>query len=307
MRAAGPPRAPNGYDLVVLRLAHISDLHFGALEPVLVTALLDDLRAFAPHVIVITGDLTQRARRRQLVEARQFLDGLPAPHVVLCGNHDLAPWTSPLERALAPFARFRRHIGSETPPPVAVPDAAEGAEGADGADCGRGGDEGLVVIGLNSADPRRFAEGGISRDELARVLAEARRHKDHFCVVAAHHPLVETELRPLPRRVKHHEPLEETLDRAGVDLVLTGHLHESFSGPAAARTGARKHVLVVQASTATSYRLRGHVNAWNQLRVDGPQDRARVTVEVRVADGDRFRAGNARTWRRADSHWLEVP
>lgn len=286
----------------MLRLAHISDLHFGALEPVLVTALADDLRAFSPHVVVITGDLTQRARRGQLIEARRFLDDIPRPQLVLCGNHDVAPWYSPVERAFAPFARFRRHIGPEAPPPVTLHDG----EAADGAGDGAGGGgNGLVVIGLNSADPRRFVEGGVTRHELARVLAEAHRHRQHFCVVAAHHPLVETDLRPLPARVKHHEPLEETLDRAGVDLVLTGHLHETFSGPSAVRAGARKHVLVVQASTATSYRLRGHVNAWNRVLVDGPQETARVAVEVRVAEGDRFRAGPVRAWRRVEGHWLE--
>jgi 3',5'-cyclic AMP phosphodiesterase CpdA len=269
----------------VTRLAHISDLHFGALDRAMLEALVADLLAFSPDVLVVTGDLTQRARRREFEEARGFLDSLPWPKTIVCGNHDIAPWFSPLERALAPYGRFRRHIGSEAPAPVES--------------------DGIVVIGLNSADRWRLIEGGVSRDELARVLVEARRHKRALCVVAAHHPLVETDVRPLRNRVRRHRSLDEVFDQAGVDLVLTGHLHESFHGPAVVRTTVvERHVLVVQASTATSWRLRGHRNAWNAITIEGPQEEARVIVNVRVADGRCFGAGPRQQWRRAGFSWL---
>jgi 3',5'-cyclic AMP phosphodiesterase CpdA len=235
-------------------------------------------------VVVVTDDLTQRARALQLEDARRFLDELEAPVVVVPGNHDLAPWSSPIERALDPWGRFRRAIGHGAAGPLAV--NADNGESAE-----------LVVIGLNSADPWRFIEGGVSRQELARVLIEARRHPHAFRVVAAHHPLIETRVRPLTSRVRRHGSVEEILEAADVDLVLTGHLHESFHGPAAAGVGPGRHALVVQASTATSTRVRGHANAWNAIVVDGDPDDAGVLIEVRVARGGRFHTGAVRAWR----------
>lgn len=242
--------------------------------------LADDLVAHAPDVVVVSGDLTQRARPRELDAARAFLERLPFARVVVPGNHDVAPLKAPLERALHPWRRFSRVFGLE---PATVRT-----------------DDGIAVIGLNTVDPWRLIEGGVTRHELARVLVEAR-HPAMFRVLAAHHPLLETSVRPLHYRVRRHKPLRDTFEQAHIDLVLTGHLHESFSGPALARVGARHSVLAVQASTATSTRLRGHKNAWNLITID-PR-RARVHIEVRMSDGGPFAQGAIADWIRRDDTW----
>ena len=92
------------------RIAHVSDLHFGTEAPAVVAALTESIRAFAPHLVVATGDLTQRARAHEFESAQRFLAGLGAPLLVVPGNHDIAPLWRPLERALGPFERYRRQI-----------------------------------------------------------------------------------------------------------------------------------------------------------------------------------------------------
>lgn len=261
-------------------LAHISDLHFGRTHERIVQHLHDDLVRFAPDVLVVSGDLTQRARPHELRAARAFLDSLPFARVVVPGNHDVAPLSSPIERALHPWRRFNGAI-SESAATVHAED-------------------GVAVIGINTVDPWRFVEGGVTRHELARVLVEARKPAA-FRVLAAHHPLVETAVRPLRNRIRRHHSLDDTFEHARIDLVLTGHLHDAFSGPAAARVEGRHAVLAVQASTATSTRLRGHKNAWNFITIDPARER--VHVKVRISEGAEFTTGAEADWIRRDGAW----
>ena len=44
------------------RIAHLSDLHFGAEIPDVVAALVEDVARAKPDLVAISGDLTQRAR-----------------------------------------------------------------------------------------------------------------------------------------------------------------------------------------------------------------------------------------------------
>jgi 3',5'-cyclic AMP phosphodiesterase CpdA len=265
------------------RLAHISDLHFGRIDARLIEALTTDLAAHRPDVLVVTGDLTQRARRSELEAAHRFLDGLPYPRVVVPGNHDIAPWWRPLERLRRPMARYRRFFA--TTPAVEV--------------------GGLCVLGLDTVDRFSIQEGRVRRDELARVAAEAHRRRSQIVVVAGHHPIIETEVRAVRTRLPAAHHALETLAKARVDLVLSGHLHESFSGPELARIGLGR-MLAVQASTTTSTRVRGHENAWNLIDVDGEGGVLRARVEVRLAlRGDRaFRFGTVRHYERdPDGPW----
>lgn len=240
------------------RLAHISDLHFGKTAPAIVDALRRHLIDFDPALVIVTGDVTQRARVRQFEQARAFLDGLRSPWLVVPGNHDLAPVYRPFTRALDPYRRYKRFISSEL----------------DGIFV----DEELLVIGVNTAHPLRVTEGRLTRAQAHWIAEQVRLHPGHFRVLASHHPLLQIESRPLRNRVRGGRELLRVVEHAGIDLALAGHLHESFSGPAAARTGAIESTVVVQSSTTTSTRLRGHLNAYNQIIVDAPAVEVRVNV-----------------------------
>jgi len=99
----------------VRRLAHLSDLHFGRVDPAAVEGLLRSLEAARPDLVVVSGDFTQSARTGEFRAARAFLDRLPAPVFAVPGNHDLPQW-NPVERLLRPYDRYRRFIGEELEP-----------------------------------------------------------------------------------------------------------------------------------------------------------------------------------------------
>ena len=94
------------------RILHLSDLHFGAHDPAIVTAVERRVDQEKPDLVVISGDFTQRARTSQFAEAGAFLDRLRvAGHEVLAvpGNHDV-PLYDVLRRFLSPLTRYKKYI-----------------------------------------------------------------------------------------------------------------------------------------------------------------------------------------------------
>jgi 3',5'-cyclic AMP phosphodiesterase CpdA len=243
------------------RIAHLSDLHFGTETPAVLEQLGASVRAFDPHLVVVTGDLTQRARAGQFQSARRFLDSLPSPQLIIPGNHDIAPLYEPLHRVLSPYARYQRYITREL----------------DGAFY----DDELLVMALSSVQPFRWKEGTISRRQLDWIGECSQRCPTQLHILAAHHPLVEAHTERPTRRLRRHSALMSVLDSADIAVCLSGHLHTSFSGLAVTPLDEAGSVLAVHASTATSRRLRGHRNAYNQLTLEG----ARLRVDAVAFDG----------------------
>src|SRR6187200_548492 len=91
------------------RIVHLSDVHFGRTDPKVVAAVVDLVRRVDPHLVAISGDLTQRARGWQFREARAFLDALPCPQLVVPGNHDV-PLYDVARRFLDPLGNYMRYI-----------------------------------------------------------------------------------------------------------------------------------------------------------------------------------------------------
>ena len=169
-------------------LAHVSDLHFGRLQRAALEPLRRGLHRLRPDLLLVSGDLTQRARRGQFREARAFLDTLPGPQIVVPGNHDV-PLYNVLARFLRPFGGYRRGIAPELEPGYA--------------------DEEIAVIGVNTAHGFTFQEGRVSEAQLARLRAR----------LAA---LPGAQLRIL---VMHHFCPE--LCALGADILVAGHAHAS--------------------------------------------------------------------------------
>ena len=121
-------------------LVHLSDLHFGAADPSIVAALVRDVAAVRPDAIAVSGDLTQRARRHQFEAARAFLQSLPAPQVVVPGNHDV-PLYNLVARFARPLGTFRRYIGNTR---------------------NYLGDTELAIVGANSTRSFTVKDGGLT-------------------------------------------------------------------------------------------------------------------------------------------------
>jgi 3',5'-cyclic AMP phosphodiesterase CpdA len=252
-------------------VAQISDLHFGAHEPAVVAHLHAALSAIRPDLVVVSGDITQRARKEQFAEAALFLERLEADGLrllVVPGNHDV-PLHKPVQRLFWPLRRYTRFI----------------ARGRSAWYC----DAELAVLGLASAHGLTVKDGRLTRvqirsigDCFAAAPASAAR------ILVTHHPLV-----PLPGEEEGAvEPALRGAARAlravkaaGVHLVLAGHHHAHAVGLAGPAVSIDPSVMVVQAGTATSWRRRRTPNSFNLIRLASPSE---VQVEEWMSEGGAF-------------------
>ena len=264
------------------RIAHLSDLHFGAAIPEIVEALIAAIARLQPHVVAVSGDLTQRARRAQFRDARAFLDALPAPQVIVPGNHDV-PLYNVLARFGDPLGGFRRHITDDAYPSFR--------------------DSEIAVIGANTTRSFTIKDGGLRPADvrqLSNVLDEVGPNAVR--IVVCHHPF-----DPPANRGRWTAPAPDaeavnTLVARGADIFLTGHLHLTYIGHTATRYQVSgRSAIVVEAGTATSFRGRGEANSFNLLWVDGD----RVTVERHDWDAQaaRFTAAAADEFVRSETGW----
>jgi 3',5'-cyclic AMP phosphodiesterase CpdA len=257
------------------RIAHISDLHFGRHDPRAMEALIGDLAAASPDLVAISGDLTQRARRSEFAAARAFLDRLPAPAIAVPGNHDV-PLYDLARRLVRPLHRFRRYISDEKLPFYA--------------------DKELAVLGLNTARSLAIDSGRISHGQIAALQAIfADAAADSCRVLVTHHPLVPPPDAPDRRVVGRATHALAALAGSGVELLLTGHYHQAHSGPVEPYPLAgRPAILVSQAGTAISTRLRREVNSFNLLHIASDH----IACEQRLWAGSGFVAGETRIYAR---------
>jgi 3',5'-cyclic AMP phosphodiesterase CpdA len=194
---------------VTARLLHLSDLHAGRQEEREVERALARLvERLEPQLVVASGDLAHRGRRRELERAAALLRSLGPPVLAVPGNHDL-PHT--LARVFRPWAEFER-IWSTTEPVSALP--------------------GLHVVGLNSARPFRHQGGALSPAQLERATQRLERAEPGALRVAVlHHHLLGAPWRAANKRpVSRRNRVLHALADAGADLILAGHIHQVAVG-----------------------------------------------------------------------------
>ena len=273
------------------RIAHLSDVHFGAHDPVVVAGAEEWLAEQRPDLVVISGDFTQRARVAQYREASAFLDRLEAAGLATLGvpgNHDV-PLYDIVRRFARPLHRYRRYIDEDL--------------------CPWFESERLAVLGINTARSLTFKDGRINRQQMALIRSCFRDVPESKTkILVTHHPLFAMpigEEGTLTKVVGRHEDALEAVCDAGVHILLAGHFHRSFSGSAREMVNNAGPALVIQAGTATSTRLRaGEAQSFNLIAAHANDE---VDLQVVEWDGAAFRGGNHARFAFDGDNWRAQP
>jgi 3',5'-cyclic AMP phosphodiesterase CpdA len=267
----------------VRKLVHLSDLHFGRIDHALLEPLRRCVWRLDPNLVVVSGDLTQRARAEQFREARAFLDTLPHPQIVVPGNHDV-PLYNVFKRFLKALDDYERYISTDLEPTYI--------------------DDEIAVVGINTARSLTFKGGRISEEQVERVRAKLCDLPETVTkIIVTHHPF---DLPPHwddDHIVKRAPLAMQMFSRCGADILLAGHVHMSHAGDTTARYKIEGFAaLVVQAGTATSTRGRGELNSFNALRiVPNEVTVERYTWEAQIDD---FSMTHSETFKRSARGWI---
>lgn len=238
-------------------IVHLSDIHFGKVDYAVVGRLKEKIAEIKPHLVIVSGDLTQRARSHQFIEARAFLEALPQPQIVVPGNHDV-PMYNVFARFFAPLKKYKRYISKNLQPFYK--------------------DEEIAVVGVNTARSLTIKDGSINDRQVSQIREKMCELNDKMLkIVVTHHPF------DLPAGFDEDDIVDnadEAMPRiadCGADVFLSGHLHVSHISHTAERykLDSGRSALVIQAGTATSTRGRGEANSFNLIEFEHP----RLTVK----------------------------
>lgn len=230
-------------------LLQISDPHFGTEQPSVVEALLRFAAEARPAVVVVSGDITQRARRSQFEAARQFVSRLSPPAVVaIPGNHDV-PLFNVFARLLCPYSGFQRAFGTQL--------ESEWLSNE------------FMVIGVNTTRAYRHKDGEVSTEQIERVSQRLRiANAEQLRIVVTHQPVHVLRGSEIHNRLHNHEAAIEAWSSAGADVIMGGHIHLPYIAPLHEHYSyLRRRCWVVQAGTAVSSRVRAsHPNSVNLIK-----------------------------------------
>ena len=246
----------------MVSLVQISDPHFGTEQPPVVEALVRMVRAQSPDLLVLSGDITQRAHRSQFRAARAFVERLGVPATLaIPGNHDIK-LLNVASRLFTPYANYCREFGDDLEPVFDAPQ--------------------LLVVGVNTTRNYRHARGAVSGAQIERVADRlSRATEQQLRVVVTHQPVCVTLPRDEPDQLLGHARAVRRWAEAGADLILGGHIHLPFVQPLRTHhAGLPRHVWAVQAGTAVSDRvIREAGNSVNLIRYAGALPRRACVVE----------------------------
>ena len=234
------------------RIAHISDLHFGAADERVAESLVESIKEVRPDLLVVSGDLTQRARRSQFRAARAFLDRLQFPQLIIPGNHDV-PLYNVVGRFASPLENYRRYITSDLEPFYS--------------------DDVLAVAGVNTARSLTIKGGRVNESQIERICSRMCEFGEKVLkIVVTHHPFDVAEDEDENAIVGRARFAFPAFASSGADVFLSGHMHVSHVGHSARRyvLPGGYSALIVQAGTAISSRSRGEANSFNLLEFENP-------------------------------------
>jgi 3',5'-cyclic AMP phosphodiesterase CpdA len=264
-------------------LVQLSDLHFGRVDPALLEPLRRCVTQISPNLIVVSGDLTQRAKSGQFREARGFLDSLPRPQLVVPGNHDV-PLHNVFRRFVNPLKNYRKHITEDLQPFFA--------------------DDEIAVAGVNTARSLTIKDGRINQEQVALLRERFEAVDAHITkVVVTHHPFDLPAGKDNDDLVWRANMAMHAFAECGADLLLSGHMHLSYAASTEKRYGLGGYsALTIQAGTATSTRGRGEENSFNAICIHGDE----IRLDRYQWDGAAFTKQRSKHFAREARGWREI-
>jgi 3',5'-cyclic AMP phosphodiesterase CpdA len=264
----------------VTTVVQLSDPHFGTERPEVVEAAVALVQSLRPELIVLSGDITQRARRAQFARAAAFVARLEAPALLAVpGNHDI-PLFDLLARGFAPYANYSRVFGEDLEP------SFESAE--------------LLVLCVNTTRWRRHKHGEVSALQVERVARRLEQASHgQLRMVVTHQPVHVTRAADENNLLRGAEQAVRRWSAAGADLVAGGHIHLPYVRPLSERfSNLSRRAWAVQAGTAVSHRTRDGIP--NSLNVISTATGAKCSIERWDYDAARSSFG------RVETHVIEL-
>ena len=220
------------------RLLQMSDMHFGTEQPDVMAALLALSQDKKPDVLVVSGDITQRATAEQFRNAKAFCDRLGIAQMIsLPGNHDI-PLFNLFARLIRPYAAYQKVFGQALEPELITP--------------------ALCLVTVNTTRWWRHKNGEVSSAQIDRVCQQlSRATPQQLRVVVVHQPVHVLRLQDEHDRLRGWEPAVHAWAAAGADIVMGGHIHLPYvSELSATVSGVKRRMWCVQAGTSVSSRIR---------------------------------------------------
>src|ERR687890_845189 len=210
-----------------MRIVQMSDIHVGSglFRPELLSSTIDETNSLQPDLVAVVGDLTMEGYRWVFEEAKEYLDRLECPNMVVgMGNHD--------SRNVG-YRHFEDLFGMrELAVTVPIPEGE------------------AKVVSLDSTKPD-LDEGEVGREHYRWLDSEFRDWDQGPKILMIHHHIL-----AVPGTGRDVNILQDSGDvmailrELRVDIVLSGHRHVPY-------VWSISGVRVVHSGTASSMRVRG--------------------------------------------------
>lgn len=263
-----------------VKIAHLSDPHFGTIHEGVQEGLLESLNTLRPDLVLVSGDITQRARRNQFEAARRFKNSIhPIPFFAVPGNHDI-PLFNLLARLFRPYRGFHTYFQSKRETDIRLGD--------------------VRVLGLNSTSKWRHIQGSLDIDRIReKFLSDWDTAKVRIAMV--HHPLECAKGIDDKNRLKNREATVKLFQEAKIDLILSGHVHDPYVSV--------EHSLVLSvAGTCLSWRTRKNApNSFHLIEIETEPRKIMIT-RLDMNDQKCFmpRADGLRSFEQVSGEWKAV-
>jgi 3',5'-cyclic AMP phosphodiesterase CpdA len=226
-----------------MKILHLSDLHFGTEQPEMVEVLKSDIQVMKPDIIVVTGDVTQRATVQQYKKAKVFFDELKHKAIICVpGNHDI-PLYNLFQRFFYPFVKYEKYISQHR--------------------CPMYRQDNIAILGINSATPYKPMGGYVTEKQMEMATSFFQPLPAETCkIILMHHNLISTERHKI---INASEKLINHFSACGVNLILSGHIHAPHCEQLK-RNYVMHNMYAITAGTAISHRT-SELNSYNIINI----------------------------------------